>query len=62
MIGAQVDLAEMYLTLDKKPEARAALKRCLDLAAKHPEMAQPQDVKHATELLAYAEGRAPAPK
>jgi tetratricopeptide (TPR) repeat protein len=62
MIGAQVDLADIYLSLDNKPDARVALKRCLALATKHPEMAQPTDVKHATELLAYAEGRGPAPK
>jgi len=61
MIGAQVDLAELYLNLDDKADARTALKRCLALAAKHPDMALPADVKHATELLAYAEGRGPAP-
>ncbi|HUS30174.1 MAG TPA: serine/threonine-protein kinase [Kofleriaceae bacterium] len=62
MIGAQVELGEMQLELGNKSAAKVSLHRVLDLAAKHPNMADPVlDVKRAQELLAYAEGRTPMP-
>ncbi|HSD87817.1 MAG TPA: serine/threonine-protein kinase [Kofleriaceae bacterium] len=61
MLGAQIELAEMQLALNKKPLARASLQRALAIAAKNPAVADPEQVKRAQALLAYVDGRGPAP-
>jgi tetratricopeptide (TPR) repeat protein len=62
MLGAQIELAEIQLMLKRTPLARASLQRALSIAATNPAVADPEEVKRAQALLAYAEGRGPAPK
>ena len=61
MIGAQIELAEMQLTRNDKAAARISLQHALAIVTRNPAVSDPGETKHAQELLAYAEGRAPMP-